>query len=306
MLAHPVTRWLNEKLLGITGRRRLPLFAEQSLFQLVRKNHHESQAGKPARVVFFVDTFANYFDVETGLAVLETLRALDDFILFAWAGETGSDDGCHSFGLQCCGRPLISNGLLDEAVECARNNVKRLYPYAAEGIPIVAAEPSCLLTMKDDYPALLRGDLRRRAERVAHLCQTFEEYVERRFAELPMSFRPWPRRIVVHGHCHQRSLVGMEPTLQLLRRMPNADVRDSNAGCCGMAGSFGYEAEHYELSRDVGEQRLFPLLRKESSEATVAAAGFSCRVQISHFTGVAAVHPAQIVAEALIRSSAGW
>ena len=135
---------------------------------------------------------------------------------------------------------------------------------------------------------------------MAAACRTFEQFVESLLEENARSgrrvdFRPGPRRILVQGHCHERSLVGMGPALRLLRRIPDAEVIDLDAGCCGMAGSFGYEKEHYEVSRLVGEQRLFPALRQAEDDAVVAAAGFSCRLQIEHFTGRTALHPAQLL-----------
>ena len=193
---------------------------------------------------------------------------------------------------------MLSNGLLKAAVRQARLTVDRLYPWAEAGIPIIGCEPSCILTIKDDYPALLRGEERQEAEVVAAACQTFEEYLEASLAKRPfrVSFKSGPKRILVQGHCHQRALVGMEPTLRLLRRIPGAEVIDLDAGCCGMAGSFGYEKEHYEISRLIGEQRLFPAVRQADADTVIVASGFSCRTQIQHFTGKTAIHPAQLLA----------
>jgi Fe-S oxidoreductase len=201
---------------------------------------------------------------------------------------------------------MMSNGLLDEAVTNARHNVSMLHDRAREGWTIVACEPSCLLTIKDDYPALLRGEERKRAEIVAAACLTFEECLESMLslsADSPrLSFRGGPKRVFVQGHCHQRSLVGMSPLLGLLGRVPGAEVVDLDAGCCGLAGSFGYELEHYEVSRLVGEQRLFPALRKAGPEPDVAivAPGFSCRLQIGHFTGRRAIAPAELLHELVV------
>jgi Fe-S oxidoreductase len=192
---------------------------------------------------------------------------------------------------------MISNGLLGRAVRYAEHNVHSLYPWASAGKPIIACEPSCILTIKDDYPALLKGGARQKAETVAAACFTFEEYLESLLAarQPQVNFKPGPRKILVHAHCHQRSLVGMEPTLRLLRRIPGAEVIDLDAGCCGMAGSFGYEKEHYEISRLIGEQRLFPAIRQADADTVVVASGFSCRQQIQHFTGRTALHPAQLL-----------
>src|SRR5438094_3326028 len=207
-------------------------------------------------------------------------------------------------GWRCCGRPHISSGMLAKAVENARYNVNSLYPWASSGKPIIACEPSCILTIKDDYPALLRDEERRKAETVAAACFTFEEFLENALANggshaldnsSRLKFKPGPKKILVHGHCHQRALVGMEPTLRLLRRIPGAEVIDLDAGCCGMAGSFGYEKEHYEISRLIGEQRLFPAVGQADADTVIVASGFSCRTQIQHFTGKTAVHPAQLL-----------
>jgi len=192
---------------------------------------------------------------------------------------------------------MISNGLLKPAVRQARLLVQRLFLWAEAGMPIIGCEPSCILTIKDDYPALLRGEERHEAEVVAAACLTFEEFLESSLAKNPyrVTFKTGPKKILVHGHCHQRALVGMEPTLRLLRRIPGAEVIDLDAGCCGMAGSFGYEKEHYEISRLIGEQRLFPAIRQADSDTGIVASGFSCRQQIQHFTGRTAVHPAQLL-----------
>jgi Fe-S oxidoreductase len=198
-------------------------------------------------------------------------------------------------GVRCCGRPFISNGQLSQAAAHARHNVECLYPWAAEGRRITACEPSCLLTIKDDYPGLLRGEAQHQAEVVASACNTFEEILDRA-DNLTGCWLDGPTRILIHGHCHQRSLVGMEPTVRVLQRITGAEVTALDAGCCGMAGSFGYEKEHYEISRLVGEQRLFPALRAEWwPDTDVVAPGFSCRQQIHHFTGRTAVHTAQLL-----------
>jgi FAD/FMN-containing dehydrogenase/Fe-S oxidoreductase len=280
-------RWLNEKLLGIDRRRVPPKFARKSFFSSLGPRLLDSPKDAEHRVVLFADTFVNYHEPNIGMAAVELLHHLRCVPL-----ELRRD-------LWCCGRPLISNGLLDQAVKYARHNVERLYLYVADGTRLIACEPSCILTIKDDYPALLHGDLRRQAEIIAVACLTFEEYLDLLLANKgsasPLRFCPGPKRIVVQGHCHQRSLVGMELTLRLLRRIPGAEVIDLDAGCCGMAGSFGYEKEHYEISRLVGEQRLFPALRQAGEDTVIVAPGFSCRLQIQHFTGRTALHPAQLL-----------
>jgi hypothetical protein len=196
------------------------------------------------------------------------------------------------------GRFMIDRAALETAcTPRSRVLVSLLHQLVPAATPIVACEPSCILTIKDDYPALLKGELRAKAQAVAERCFTFEEFLENRLDESAVAFRPGPQRLLVQGHCHQRSLVGMKPTLKLLRRIPGAEVIDLDAGCCGMAGSFGYEKEHYEISRLVGEQRLFPAIRQVDAETIIVAPGFSCRHQIEHFTGRRAVHPATLLRE---------
>src|SRR5439155_7519359 len=137
-------------------------------------------------------------------------------------------------------------------------------------------------------PHLLRGDLQRDARRVAEACLTFEEWA----GETALTFRPGPERVLLHAHCHQKALVGTAPAQRLLQRIPGCETLDLDAGCCGMAGSFGYEREHYDLSRAVGERKLFPAVRAAGNNTVVAASGFSCRHQVQHFTARPALHPA--------------
>jgi FAD/FMN-containing dehydrogenase/Fe-S oxidoreductase len=284
------SRWgrrFNEMLLGIDRRRLPPRFAGKTF--LGHRKLKEPVRNDLPPVMLFPDTFTNYHEPAIGLAALELLRGLNTVVV-PGLGGTGKN-------LLCCGRPMISSGMLTQAVAHARHNVERLFPWANQGNPIIACEPSCLLTIKDDYPALLRGDLSRRARVVAESCFTFEEYLVNVGSSL--TFRPGPRRILFQGHCHQTSLVGSGPALSLLRRIPGAEVIDLDAGCCGMAGSFGYEKEHYEISRLVGEQRLFPAIRQADPDTVIVAPGFSCRLQISHFLNRQAVHSAGLLAALL-------
>jgi FAD/FMN-containing dehydrogenase/Fe-S oxidoreductase len=279
-------RWLNEKLLGIDSRRLPPAFAQKTLRRQFGRLDGGIQ-GEARQVLLFPDTFTNHYQPEIGLAAAALLRAAGSRV------DLGPPD------LVCCGRPLLSTGQLDAAVRKALHNIAILYPRAAGGQAITACEPSCILTIKDDYPALLRGEARRQAEVIAERCLTFEQYLEQSLAPSRRILRAGPSRILVQAHCHQRSLVGMAALLALLRRIPGADVVDLDSGCCGMAGAFGYETEHYEVSQLVGEQRLFGALRRAGADAVVVAPGFSCRLQIEHFTGRSARHPAELLLELL-------
>jgi len=204
----------------------------------------------------------------------------------------------------CCGRPMISKGMVERARANARINVERLAPYAAKGIPIVGFEPSCLLSFRDEYPDLLNGE---DVLRVAANAFLFEEFVAqaREAGRFDARFVEGPQKVLLHGHCHQKAAVGVAPSVAALKLLPGVTVEVVDSGCCGMAGSFGYEKEHYEISMAVGARRLFPAVQAQPSDALIAAAGVSCRAQIAHGTGRSALHPVEILAAALVEEPAG-
>jgi len=193
---------------------------------------------------------------------------------------------------------MISKGLLKQARRQARQNVAVLAPYAEQGVPIVGLEPACLLTLRDEYLALLPDDPR--AQAVAKQSRMFEEFLAglASRSELQLQWQPQPQNVLVHGHCYQKALIGTEPLLAMLR-LPGWNVSEIPSGCCGMAGSWGYEAEHYQVSAAVGEDRLFPAVRTAAADTVIAAAGTSCRDQIGHFTGRQTQHPVALLAAAL-------
>jgi Fe-S oxidoreductase len=269
-----LARGLNEKLFGIDRRRRLPEWRSRTLSRLAGRRN----SGTPD-VILFNDTFTNYYDPEIGTAALGVLEA---------AGlAVGVTSGV------CCGRPLISKGLLARARLRAKQTAEALIRHAGSGRKIVFCEPSCLSAVKEDAPSLLRGDDQRKARQVAEACVSFEEFVASR--DVQLSFRPGPAKILLHGHCHQKSM-GLLPVIKgLLMRIPGAAVIDPDAGCCGMAGSFGYDVKHYETSRQIGERRLFPAVRNRTEDTLIVAPGFSCRHQIRDFTGATAIHSATLL-----------
>jgi len=273
----PLVRRLNERVFGIDRRRPLPAFSGRPLTRVARHT-------PDAEALVFVDTFTNYYDPDIGLAALEVLRA-----------------GGVRAGLAnnvCCGRPKISKGLLVEARALAERNVSLLYPLADAGRTFVFCEPSCLSAMREDVPSLLRGDDQRRARVVAAACRLFEEVAGSVADMLPL--RPGPPSILLHGHCHQKSMGLVAPAKALLARIPDATVVDLDAGCCGMAGSFGYAREHFDVSRRIGERKLLPAVRAKLPGTRVVAAGTSCRHQVLDFTGEQAVHPAVLLRSLLI------
>jgi len=271
-----IGRRLNERVLGIDRRRALPEFKRRTLADLAKGRLTASPD-----VRLFNDTFTNHYDPEIGLAALDVLSAAGFRPALA--------------ANRCCGRPQISKGLLDDARAMASRNTDLLFADATAGRPLVFCEPSCLSAIREDVPALLRGDARRRAETVARSSVLFEEFLAARTPAL--SLNTGPKTILLHGHCHQKSMSLVAPAKALLSTIPGTTVVDLDAGCCGMAGSFGYAREHYDVSRAIGERKLFPAVRNKPAGAVVVAGGTSCRHQIADFTGDTAIHPAVLLAQ---------
>lgn len=283
VMAIPGTRWLLHHVMGIDQRRPLPPFASPS-FRRWFQQRGGSPPGVKGSVALFPDTFMNYHYPEVGVAATRLLEGLGYHVILADAG--------------CCGRTLISKGLLDEATERARATVERLYRFVEAGVPIVGCEPSCLLTLRDECRDLIDGP---QAEAVGRQSFLLEEFLldRHRDGELGKAFRASERRILLHGHCHQKALVGSRPTIEALRLVPGLTVEEVDSGCCGMAGSFGFEREHYDLSVAIGRQRLFPAIEKVGAGTEIVASGVSCRQQIFQGTGRRARHPAEILFEEL-------
>jgi Fe-S oxidoreductase len=293
-------RALNARLLGLHPARALPRWASRTLESQWSGTTLNSVGQTPA--FLFNDTFTNYFHPEIGLAARRVIEA------------TGTSVGLAAN--VCCSRPLISQGLLKEARELAARNTKLLSsligtakaaPYDSgrraplSGVPaIVFLEPSCLSALREDVPALLRGEEQQQALRVAERCVSFEEFLgQSEGRTLPLG--SGPSRILLHGHCHQKSMGGLPPAKALLERITGTEVTDLDAGCCGMAGSFGYAREHFDVSRQIGERRLLPAARALKADEVLVAAGTSCRQQVSDFTGVRALHPAELLATLLTK-----
>ncbi len=272
-------RAVNEAVLGVDRRRALPAWHRRTMSNRLRR----TSARSPVRAVLFADTFTEHSAPEIGVAAFEVLDR-------AGLGARLVPHGC-------CGRPLISQGLLEAARTTAGATVEALHDAAARGEAIVFLEPSCLSAMREDVPSLLRGAARERAETVARQSLLFEAYLERELeagrATLPL--RPGPTRVALHPHCHQRAMGLAGAAAALLRRIPGATVTDLDAGCCGMAGSFGYTRAHYDVSRAIGERKLLPAARALAAGEVLVAAGTSCRHQVADFAAVDAMHPAVLL-----------
>jgi FAD/FMN-containing dehydrogenase/Fe-S oxidoreductase len=299
LLGSAPVRWSLHAVLGIDARRRLPAFARQRFTRWFATRRHtrpgpgggtggrasDALRGLPGggRVLLLVDTFTEYYYPAIGRAAVRLLEAAGCRVDLART--------------RCCGRPMISTGLLRQATALAAENVARLRPAAEEGIPLVGLEPSCVVTFKDEYPDLVPGAA---ADAVARRTFMLEEFLAALDAAgIRPPFLRQERRVLLHGHCHQKAIIGIGPSLAALGAVPGWAVQAVDAGCCGMAGSFGLEREHYETSLAMGERVLFKAVRDFSSDGLIVAAGASCRQQIAHGTGRRAVHLAEALASAL-------
>ena len=286
-MGNPLTQWFLHRFLGIHKSRRLPSLARVTFPAWFRKHASKTTAslesGNKGQVVLFHDTFMDYNEPQVGIAAVELLEAAGYQVVLA--------------DTVCCGRPMISKGLLERARENAGTNVERLFPYAQAGVPIIGCEPSCLLTLRDEYPDLLRSQ---EATVVAENSFLLDEFLVKLHHEgkLDLSFKETPGRVLFHGHCHQKALVGSAASMSALRLVPGLQVEEIDSGCCGMAGAFGYEKEHYDISMAIGERRLLPAVRSEPG-ARIAITGVSCRHQVMDGTGRHPEHVAEILRGAL-------
>jgi FAD/FMN-containing dehydrogenase/Fe-S oxidoreductase len=275
-----------ERKFGIARRRPMPAFQHGNLVRWFRRRKPRSN-GKRGEVVLLADSFTTYSEPQIGQAAVELLERAGWQVRLEHAG--------------CCGRASLSKGLLAQAKHMASSMVDRLTPLAERGVPIVGVEPSCLLTLRDEYAALLPDDKRvpvvaAQAKLVGDLLV---QAIDERSLVLSESSSVSRRRVLLHGHCHEKAIVGTAASRALLERIPGAEVEELDAGCCGMAGSFGFEAEHYDLSMKIGDLRLFPVVTAEPASTLIAATGVSCRQQIAHGTTRKAHHPVELVRAAL-------
>jgi FAD/FMN-containing dehydrogenase/Fe-S oxidoreductase len=275
-------RWLLEKFTGIDRRRSLPVLHDDTLRSWFARRGRRERSARPD-VLLLDDCFSNFNEPHIGQAAVRVLEAAGCNVRLA--------------GLMCCGRALISKGYLAEARQLIQVQAPRLAEQVAAGLPILGLEPSCLLTLCDEWPELVCGPATQAIARAAHLA---DAWLARELAagRRTLPLRALPERCLVHGHCHQKALVGMQGTAALLRQIPELDVRVLDTGCCGMAGSFGYETAHYDVSVAIARLDLLPALEKDA-QALVVAPGTSCRHQIKDLTPRRALHPLEVVANRL-------
>lgn len=268
----PLARRAMEMIAGIDRRRSLPEFHRDHF-----RRWFARRAVKEAKpVVLLDDCFTTFQEPQIGRVAVTLLER---------AGF-----GVRLAGI-CCGRAMISKGYLDEARDLARAGIAKLDPLASEGIPVLGLEPSCLLTLADEWPELVPGPA---AQRVAAAARLTEEFLAAA-SDTPLSLAPTGPALF-HGHCHQKALVGVGGTVDALKLAPNLDVTVLDAGCCGMAGAFGYEKEHFDISAAIANLTLIPALQA-NPDALVIATGTSCRHQIRDLTGRRALHPLEVLAK---------
>jgi FAD/FMN-containing dehydrogenase/Fe-S oxidoreductase len=269
----------------------LPLLAKKTLNKWARQNIPSLNAALPnsdKKLVLFVDEFTNYNDAAIGIVAIKLLNKLGYFIIIQKHNESG--------------RTFLSKGLLRKAKSIAEQNIRLLKDKVSAEIPLVGIEPSCILTFRDEYPDLVAASFKEDAKKLAANSFFIDEFLAREADAGKISaelFTDNPLQIKLHGHCQQKALISTECTRKILSLPKNYKVTEIKSGCCGMAGSFGYEKEHHGLSVKIGEMVLFPEVRSASADTEIAAPGTSCRHHIKDGTGRIAKHPVELLFEAL-------
>ena len=292
-LSNKLTSSALKGVLGVAQKRSMPLLHKTTLGKWYQKNAADlketaRKSGLKGKVYFFNDEFTHFNDVEIGIKALQLLARLGYEVEIPKHEESA--------------RAYLSKGLLKEARQLAMYNVEALQDLVTEETPLVGVEPSAILGFRDEFPRLVIPELRDTAKELGKHALTMEEFLAREMEKgliTPDHFTDAPRQVLLHGHCHQKALSSIAPTQQLLSLPTNYELETIPSGCCGMAGSFGYEKEHYDLSMQIGELVLFPAVREAQAETIIAAPGTSCRHQIADGTGKQAKHPVEVLWEAL-------
>ncbi len=288
LFSNSITGNLIKQLMGFATKRSMPELSQMSWKSWFKKNFQPTVKEPVGKVYLFIDELLNYNEAHIGIATVQLLDRLGYEIRFVEHKESG--------------RSFLSKGLLEEARDLARANVAIFSKLVTDETPLIGVEPSAILTFRDEYPDLLRGDEKTLAKEIARNTFMIEEFLAREL-ELgrinPERFGNQKRLIKLHGHCQQKALSSMTPVKIVLTRLGNNEVHMIPSGCCGMAGSFGYEKEHFDLSMKIGELVLFPAVRKQPEDVMIAACGTSCRHQIKDGTGRKSLHPVEILLKSL-------
>ncbi len=290
----PFLRRIANTVVGFHPDRTMPLLSKNTFMKSYRQFAIDGQelaakSQNPKAVYLFVDEFTNYNDVEIGIKAVKLLNRLGYEVIVPKHVESG--------------RPQLSKGLLDDAKRLANQNVSLLKDVVSEEIPLIGIEPSAILTFRDEYPDLVDENLMEEAKNLSKNVFMIEEFLSNEIEAKRISksaFTTKKRLVKLHGHCQQKSLSSMVPAKRTLSFPENYEVQLIPSGCCGMAGSFGYEKEHFDLSNQIGELVLFPTIRQQGEDVIIAASGTSCRHQIHDGTGRTAKHAVEILFEALV------
>ncbi len=280
--SNKITGNIMKSMVGFAKKRSVPTLSRQPLSKWLVKEFKPQVTDK--KVYIFCDEFTNYNDAEIGKKAILLLEKLGYQVIFVPHADSG--------------RPQLSKGLLEQAKALAEDNIETFKDLLTAATPLVGIEPSAILTFRDEYISLTRGKKQEQAKRIAQHVFTIEEFLANEIDAGRIKsgqFTKDSKLIKVHGHCHQKSLSSMVPTKKLLSLPENFKVQMIPSGCCGMAGSFGYEKEHYEVSMKIGELVLFPTVREQPQDVIIAAAGTSCRHQIKDGTSRKSYHPVEVL-----------
>ena len=277
-----------KKVIGFAPDRSMPHLSNVSWKKWMRREFKPITKNPKKSVYLFVDELLNYNEAEIGITTVKLLDKLGYGILILDHYDSG--------------RSFLSKGLLEEARELAKKNIALFNGRITHETPLIGVEPSAILTFRDEYPDLVRGEEKEAAIKISNHTLMIEEFLSKELEAgniHPSQFKKTGRLIKVHGHCQQKALSTMTHVKKILTQLGGNEVHMIPSGCCGMAGSFGYEAEHYEISMKIGELILFPTVRKQPEQVLIAAAGTSCRHQIKDGTGRKALHPVEILWDAI-------
>lgn len=272
--------------LGIAAERRLPLLTKERFSHWFKD--FPQPANLPHQVLLFNDTFTEFHAPRMGQAAVQLLNRLGYRVIVPPLG--------------CCGRPALSKGLLKQGKKQAVELLETLQPFLKENTALIGLEPSCIFTLQTDFKDLFpdQSPWEETLHQLSISCMTLDAFLDKHIPKerwLDSASSLNPRDVLIHTHCHQKALAGTETTLRLLRQIPGLNIKEIASGCCGMAGSFGYEQEHYSLSMEIGELSLFPAVRSSSLETILIANGFSCRHQIADGTSRSSLHLAEFLNE---------
>jgi Fe-S oxidoreductase len=288
-LKNDIISGLMKKMIGFAPKRSIPIINKITLRKWIRKNLASINPPLPKAIVcIFIDEFSDYNDTEIGIKAVRLLTSLNYKIITA----------DHAIS----GRTFISKGLLRSARKVIRTNIEAFSGIINENLPLIGIEPSAILAFRDEYPDLAGDDLRTAALSLAKNCFMLDEFIIREFKAGRISaedFTDSEAELLLHAHCQQKAVASSDSTIEALSIPRNFRIKEIPSGCCGMAGSFGFEKEHYDLSNKIGEMVLFPEIRKNDENVIIVAPGTSCRHHIKDGTGKIAFHPAEVLFDAL-------